>query len=93
MTRRMPDGVLDPDYAAQAVSADLKSAKTAARSAERRTPKYVPAGISGAPKPSREDRARATLLAAVRRGNPAAVRTLREVHHAWIIPGPKEENT
>ena len=85
----MPDGVLDPGYAAQGVSADIKSAKTARRTIQRSTPRYLSAGISGSPKQSKEDRARAALLAAVRRGNPAAVRRLRKEFNAWIIPGAR----
>ena len=88
MTRRlMPEGVLEMFYAARAVSADQKSAKVAQKEAGRRQPKYFTAGISGSPKPTAWDRKRAKLLAAVRRGNPEAIRELREQHHGWLILG------
>lgn len=89
--RSMPDGVVGLFFAAMAVNTDEKSAQTARRAAARRPPRYTSASISGAPKVSAVDRKRAALLAAVRRGDPAAIAELREKHHAWIVP--KAEGT
>lgn len=88
--RGMPDGVVGLFYAAMEVSADEKRAKIARRAAPRRPPRYRSASISGAPKLSGEDRTRAALLAAVRRGDPAAITELRERHHAWIVTSPED---
>jgi hypothetical protein len=82
----MPEGVLEMLYMARAVSADEKSAAIGRKAAARHRPKYFSAGISGSPKPTKNDRQRARLLDAVRRGDPEAIRELREQHHAWIIP-------
>ena len=86
----MPDGVDTPAFVASKVNAGLKRARSVARRKEvalDTAPIYFSSGISGAPKPTKEDRARAKLLDAARRGTPAAVRELRAVFHAWIIPG------
>lgn len=84
--RNMPDGVMSPDFAADAVSADLKSARTAKRNAQSR-PQASPS--SGAPKLSKHDREFAALLDAARKGDKAAVQRLKKEYHAWVRPGTK----
>ena len=83
--RSMPDGVDTPGFVASKVNAGLKRARSVARRKEATLPVYFSSGISGAPKPTKEDRRRAALLAAARRGDPAATLELRDRFHAWLI--------
>jgi len=82
----MPDGVDTPGFVASKVNAGLKRARSSTWRGDAASSMYFSSGISGAPKPTKQDRHRQRLLAGARRGEPDAIRELRETLHAWIIP-------